>query len=50
MWYHWIDTEQPAWALKELKDRGRRAWASFYKAEREVKEAEERKERNTEKA
>ena len=43
MWYHWIDTEQPAWALQELKDRGRRAWASFYEAEREEKEAEERK-------
>ena len=43
MWFHWIDTEQPAWALKELKDRGRRAWASFYEAEREEKEAEERK-------
>ena len=43
MWYHWIDTEQPAWAVQELKDRGRRAWASFYEAEREEKEAEERK-------
>ena len=43
MWYHWIDTEQPAWAVQELKDRGRRAWASFYEAEREEKEADERK-------
>ena len=43
MWYHWIDTEQPAWAVQEIKERGRRAWASLYDAEREENEAEERK-------
>ena len=43
MWYHWIDTEQPAWAQQEIKDRGRRAWKSLRDAEREEKEAEERK-------
>ena len=50
MWYHWIDNEQPAWAVQELKDRGRRAWASFYEAERKEKEAEQRKARKAEKA
>ena len=33
-WYHWIDTEQPAWALQEIKDRSRRAWDSLYAEER----------------
>ena len=33
-WYHWIDTEQPAWAQQEIKDRSRRAWDSFYAEER----------------
>ena len=33
-WYHWIDTEQPAWALQEIKDRSRRAWERLYAEER----------------
>ena len=39
MWYHWIDTEQPAWAVQEIEERSRHAWASFHKVEREQKEA-----------
>jgi hypothetical protein len=50
MWFHWIDTEQPAWAVQAIKDKARRAWASFYEAEQDEKEAAERKARNAEKA
>ena len=35
--------------MQEFKDRGRRAWASFYEAEREEKEAGERNARKAEK-
>ena len=34
MWYHWIDIEQPAWAVQEIEERGRRAWAQFHEEER----------------
>ena len=43
-WYHWIDTEQPAWALQEIKDRSRRAWDSLYAEERAEKAAARAKE------
>ena len=43
MWYHWIDNEPPAWAVQELKDRHRRAWASLREVEREETEADEGK-------
>jgi hypothetical protein len=32
-WYHWIDTEQPAWALREIEERQRRGWARFHEEE-----------------
>jgi hypothetical protein len=28
-WYHWIDTEQLAWALRQIEERQRRAWERF---------------------
>jgi hypothetical protein len=33
-WYHWIDTEQPAWTLRQIEERQRRAWKRFQKEER----------------
>uniref|UniRef100_A0ACD5W7C8 Uncharacterized protein n=1 Tax=Avena sativa TaxID=4498 RepID=A0ACD5W7C8_AVESA len=43
MWYRWIDTEQSEWALREIEQRSRRAWESFYEDERREKAAEERR-------
>jgi hypothetical protein len=40
-WYYWIDTEQPAWALRQIEERKRRAWERFQEEERE--EAAQRK-------
>jgi hypothetical protein len=39
-WYHWIDTEQPAWALRQIEERQRRAWEHFQEEERQDEEAE----------
>uniref|UniRef100_A0ACD5Y511 Uncharacterized protein n=1 Tax=Avena sativa TaxID=4498 RepID=A0ACD5Y511_AVESA len=48
-WYHWIDTEQPAWAVQEIADRSRRARESFLDEERaERKAANAKKERKRE--
>jgi hypothetical protein len=38
-WYHWIDTEQPAWALRQIEERQRRAWERFQEEERQEEEA-----------
>ena len=38
MWYHWIDKEQPEWAVKEIEDRHRHVWSDF-KAEEAAEEA-----------
>ena len=43
-WYHWIDKEQPAWALQEIEDRSRRAWDQFFAEERAEKAAAREKE------
>ena len=32
-WYYWIDTEQPEWALREIAERGRLAWARLHMEE-----------------
>src|SRR5664279_964891 len=46
MWYRWIDTEQPEWAVRDVKERHRRAWESFFAEERrEEAEAKEKAER-----
>ena len=43
MYYRWIDTEMPDWAVTEIRERGRRAWASWDLEERREKaEAEEK--------
>jgi hypothetical protein len=42
-WYHWIDMEQPAWALHEIEERQHRAWASIHEDERQEEEAARRK-------
>jgi hypothetical protein len=43
-WYHWIDTEQPAWALRQIEKRQRRAWERFQEEEeRQEEEAAQRK-------
>uniref|UniRef100_A0A8I6YL58 GRF-type domain-containing protein n=1 Tax=Hordeum vulgare subsp. vulgare TaxID=112509 RepID=A0A8I6YL58_HORVV len=43
MYYRWIDTEMPDWAVTEICERGRRAWASLDLEERREKaEAEEK--------
>ena len=43
MYYRWIDTEMPDWAVTEIRERGRRAWASLDLEERcEKAEAEEK--------
>ena len=39
MYYRWIDTEMPAWAVTEIRERSRRAWDSFYVKERRKKTA-----------
>ena len=33
-WYHWIDSEQPAWALEEIREKSRRAWDKYHEEER----------------
>uniref|UniRef100_A0ACD5YNP6 Uncharacterized protein n=1 Tax=Avena sativa TaxID=4498 RepID=A0ACD5YNP6_AVESA len=43
IWYRWIETEQPEWALREIEERSRRAWQNFHEDERREKEAEERR-------
>ena len=49
MYYRWIDTEMPAWAVTEICQRSRRAWNSFYAEERREKaEAEEKAEQERE--
>lgn len=49
MYYRWIDTEMPAWAVTEIHERSRRAWNSFYAEERCKKaEAEEKAEQERE--
>uniref|UniRef100_A0A8I6WF42 Uncharacterized protein n=1 Tax=Hordeum vulgare subsp. vulgare TaxID=112509 RepID=A0A8I6WF42_HORVV len=43
MYYLWIDMEMPDWAVIEIRERGRRAWASLDLEERcEKAEAEEK--------
>jgi hypothetical protein len=42
-WYHWIDTEQPEWALRQIEERQRRAWERFQEEERQEEEAAQRK-------
>lgn len=46
-WYCWIDTEQPDWAVEEIKERGRLAWARLRMEEEMEKYVEQR---NAEKA
>ena len=49
MYYHWIDTEKPAWAVTEIRERSRRAWNSLFAEERREKaEAEEKAEQERE--
>ena len=49
MYYRWIDTEMPAWAVTEICERSHRAWNSFYAEERREKaEAEEKAEQERE--
>ncbi|XBI08086.1 hypothetical protein VPH35_135881 [Triticum aestivum] len=49
MYYRLIDTEMPAWAVTEIRERSRRAWNSFYAKERREKaEAEEKAEQERE--
>ena len=49
MYYRWIDTEMPAWAVTEIRERSRRAWNSLFAEERREKaEAEEKAERERE--
>ena len=46
LWYRWIDTEQPEWAVRDVKERQRRTWESFFLEERrEEAEAKEKAER-----
>uniref|UniRef100_A0A8I6YNS1 Uncharacterized protein n=1 Tax=Hordeum vulgare subsp. vulgare TaxID=112509 RepID=A0A8I6YNS1_HORVV len=43
MYYRWIDTEMSDWAVTEIRERGRHAWASLDLEERRAKaEAEEK--------
>ena len=49
MYYRWIDTEMPAWAVTEIRERSRRAWNSLFAEERREKaEAEEKAEQERE--
>jgi hypothetical protein len=49
MYYHWIDTKMPAWAVTEIHERSRRAWNSLFAEERREKaEAEEKAEQEEE--
>uniref|UniRef100_A0A8I6XDN8 Uncharacterized protein n=1 Tax=Hordeum vulgare subsp. vulgare TaxID=112509 RepID=A0A8I6XDN8_HORVV len=49
MYYRWIDTEMQDWAVTEIRERGRHAWASLDLEERRAKaEAEEKAEQKKE--
>ena len=49
MYYRWIDTEMPAWAVTEIRERSRHAWNSLFAEERREKaEAEEKAEQEKE--
>uniref|UniRef100_A0A8I6WIR8 Uncharacterized protein n=1 Tax=Hordeum vulgare subsp. vulgare TaxID=112509 RepID=A0A8I6WIR8_HORVV len=49
MYYRWIDMEMPYWAVTEIRERGRRAWATLDLEERRAKaEAEEKAEQKKE--
>ncbi|XBI79529.1 hypothetical protein VPH35_088964 [Triticum aestivum] len=37
MYYHWIDTEKPAWAVTEIRERSPHAWNSFFAKEQRAK-------------
>src|SRR4051812_2076524 len=55
MYYRWIDTKMPDWAVAEIRKRGQRAWASFHREEQREKaaakkKAEEERELNEDKA
>jgi hypothetical protein len=39
MWYHWIDTEQPEWAAREIEQKHSRAWANLFAEENAEKAA-----------
>ena len=43
MYYRWIDTKKPEWAVTEIRERGRRAWASLDAEERRAKAAADEK-------
>ena len=43
MYYRWIDKKKPDWAVTEIRERGRRAWASLDAEERRAKAAAEEK-------
>ena len=43
MYYRWIDTKMPGWAVTEIHERSRRAWKSFHAEERREKAAAEEK-------
>ena len=43
MYYRWIDTKMPDWAVTEIRERGHRAWESFYREERREKAVAEEK-------
>jgi hypothetical protein len=42
-WYHWIDTEQSVWALRQIEERQRGAWERFQEEERQEEEVSQRK-------
>ncbi|XBI76866.1 hypothetical protein VPH35_070053 [Triticum aestivum] len=49
MYYRWIDTEMPDWAVTEIRERSRRAWNSLFAEERREKaEAREKAEQERE--
>ena len=43
MYYRWIDTKMPDWAVAEIRKRGHRAWESFHREEQREKAAAEQK-------
>ena len=43
MYYRWIDTKKLDWAVTEIRERGRRAWASLDAEERRAKAAADEK-------
>lgn len=44
MWYRWIDTEMPDWAVEEIKTRSQNTWQRFHAEERAEKAAAQEKE------